>query len=139
MESCCFTILGNLVMKSILTTSYFHSSICNGCNSPARFLCSAFTLLAFKTPSYKLCYVFLHSWPKILFLYCCNGFLASWMTCIRDTVHFMLYNIPRFIILRYVDLIFIHEEPMFIHFIIHIFRLHIALLQNFFDLQIIAV
>jgi hypothetical protein len=42
-ESCCLLVLGNPVIKSIVTTSYFHSGIGKGCSNPAGCSCSALT------------------------------------------------------------------------------------------------
>jgi hypothetical protein len=42
-ESCFLTVLGNLVMKSVVTTSHFHSGMGKGCSKLARCLCSSLT------------------------------------------------------------------------------------------------
>jgi hypothetical protein len=42
-ESCCLLVLGSQVIKSIFTTSHFHSGMGKGCSNPAGCLCSALT------------------------------------------------------------------------------------------------
>jgi hypothetical protein len=67
-ESCFLTVLGSLVMKSMVTTSHFHSRMGKGYRKPARCLCSSLTFLhsrhlgiksitSFFIPSQKYCFL----------------------------------------------------------------------------------
>jgi hypothetical protein len=43
-QSCCLVVMDSLVMKSIVTTSHFHSGMGNGYSNPVGFLCLAFSV-----------------------------------------------------------------------------------------------
>jgi hypothetical protein len=90
MKACCFTNLVNLVIKSIVITSHFHSGSGKDCNNPIGCRCSNLTFVKpfdNHARGYILCHVLFHIWAEILLSHRNNGFLVTQMTCICNIVH----------------------------------------------------
>jgi hypothetical protein len=85
-------------------------------------------LLTFHTLNDVINNILLHFRPKELASYYCNCFLVTRMSNIRNTMHFLQYQIPQFSRTRNIDSIFMHEESIFLYVILLYFLLYISLL-----------
>jgi hypothetical protein len=100
-ESCSLPVLGNPIIKSIVTTSHFHSGIGKGCSNPGWVSMLSFKFLAFHTSSDVFSDLSFHTWPKVMALDHCHGFLISRVPYIRNIMHFMKNHM--FQVLRHLE------------------------------------
>jgi hypothetical protein len=111
-ESYTDCVLGNPMIKSIATSSYFHSDICKVSSNPTGGSCSVLTLWQVSQKGNILGNISLHSIPPIGFLVIMVHLIPPWMNVISGLMSLSKYLIIQFLDVRHMNPSFIPQNSL---------------------------